>query len=220
MTDRGIVLSLCDRTGVMVDPWVEAGYTAYCVDLQHPKGEHAIHGYDGRLIFVGADLSTWLPPLVQYAAVFACPPCTHLAKSGARWFKEKGLAALIEGLTLVERCRAIAEWSGAPYCIENPSGTLSTYWRKPDHAFDPCDFGGYLDPPADAYTKLTNLWVGGGFVMPEKRRVEPVEGSKMHRVPPGPERANIRSVTPEGFARAVFQANAPEARTDLLGVTA
>lgn len=202
MTDP-LILSLFDRTGVMVKPWLEAGYRCMIVDIQHPKGETV----EGRLTKVGADLSNWLPPLDDYAAVFAFPPCTHLAGSGARWFKQKGLSALIEGLTLVEMARRVAEWSGAPYMIENPSGTLSTYWRKPDHIFDPCDYGGYLPNGGDAYTKRTCLWTGGGFVMPERRTVEPTEGSKMHFLPPGPDRADLRSVTPEGFARAVYAAN-------------
>jgi len=74
--------------------------------------------------------------------------------------------------------------------------------------FDPCDYGGYLMPPGDAYTKRTCLWTGGGFVLPAKRGIAPVEGSRMHRLPPGPERANRRSETPLGFARTVFAANA------------
>lgn len=208
----GRVLSLCDRSGVMVQPWLDAGYACTIVDLQHPKGETT----EGLLTRVGADVRTWLPARTDYAIVFAFPPCTHLAKSGARWWKEKGLGALIEGLELVEACRRICEWSEAPYLIENPSGALSTHWRKPDHAFDPCDFGGYLEGGGDRYTKLTNLWVGGGFVMPEKRRVDPTEGSKMHFVPPGPNRANIRSQTPQGFARAVFEANRNGPADDLL----
>ena len=101
----------------------------------------------------------------------------------------------------------LAEWTGAPYLIENPVSTVSTYWRAPDHTFDPCDYGGYLIPPGDAYTKKTCLWTGNGFVMPEPKRVRPTEGSRMHRLPPSEERANARSATPKGFARAVFLAN-------------
>lgn len=206
-----LVLSLCDKTGVMVQPWLEAGYRCMIVDIQHPKGETV----EGRLTKVGADITTWLPPLTEYAAVFAFPPCTHLAISGARWFKDKGLSALHEAIGLVEASRRIAEWSGAPWLVENPVGTLSTYWRKPDHTFDPNHYGGYLPNGGDAYTKKTCLWVGGGFVMPERREVEATEGSRMHFVPPGPERANIRSATPEGFARAVFAANSSVGRSDL-----
>jgi hypothetical protein len=198
----GLVLSLCDRTGVMLQPWAEAGYRCVAVDVQHD----GVSERDG-IEFVGEDVRGYLPPLATYAACFAFPPCTHLAVSGARWFRAKGLSALHEAIGIVEACRRICEWTGAPWCLENPVSTLSTYWRSPDHTFDPCDFGGYLEPAGDAYTKRTCLWVGGGFVMPEPRRVEPTEGSRMHLLPPSADRGDLRSETPRGFARAVFEAN-------------
>lgn len=76
--------------------------------------------------------------------------------------------------------------------------------------FDPFEYGGYLDPPGDAYTKKTCLWTGNGFRMPAKWPVEPTEGSLMHLLPPSEDRANLRSATPQGFANAVFAANVPE----------
>ena len=192
------VLSLCDYTGNMVRPWVEAGHEAIIVDTQHDG-----HSYeDGiqKLSFDVRDFGTYVHS-GSYDIVFAFPPCTDLANSGARWFRKKGLTALIGALQVVEACRAICESSGAPWMLENPVGQLSTYWRKPDFTFDPCDYG-------DPYTKKTCLWVGNGFVMPPKNRVEPTLGSKMHRLPPSPDRANLRSETPMGFARAVYEANA------------
>jgi hypothetical protein len=198
---NGIVLSMCDRTGVMVEPWLEAGYECWIIDTQHEPGEHR----DGRLVRVGADVTTWLPPRTKYRITFGFPPCTHLAVSGARWFKDKGLAGLIDGLRVVEAVRERCEWTGAPWMIENPVGTLSTYWRKPDHAFDPCDFGGWVE--GDAYTKRTHLWTGGGFIMPAQRPVAPELGSLMHHLPPSDDRGDLRSVTPSGFAMAVFAAN-------------
>lgn len=202
--DAPVVLSLCDRTGNMVRPWLDAGHECWIVDIQHEPGAER----DGNLVHIGADVTTWLPPLRRYTAAVAVPPCTHLAISGARWFQDKGLGALIEGLTVVERCRQICEWSGAPYLIENPVGTLSSYWRKPDHMFDPFEYGGWVD--GDDYTKRTCLWTGGGFVMPPKHAVEPTQGSKMHLMAPGPDRADRRSETPMGFALAVFHANQQE----------
>ena len=202
------ILSLCDRTGNMVKPWVAAGHSATIVDVQHDSGR------DGKLFRWGEDV-TVLPKMAAnrkwdpkgYDIIFAFPPCTDLAVSGARWFKEKGMRRLIDALEIVEACCVICEASGAPYMIENPVSTLSTYWREPDYMFDPCDYGGYLDPPVDAYTKKTCLWTGGGFIMPEPKRVDPTEGSKFHLTPPGPDRGNIRSVTPMGFAQAVCEAN-------------
>jgi hypothetical protein len=50
-------------------------------------------------------------PPRRYAIVFAAPPCTNLAVSGARWFKEKGVGGLTEAIEIVEACRRICEWS-------------------------------------------------------------------------------------------------------------
>lgn len=198
-----IVISLFDCTGNMIKPWEQAGFLCYCVDLQHPPSLSRT----GNVIKVGADIHEWLPPYAAVQILFAFPPCPHVAVSGASWFQDKGLGALIESLELFEAAVRIAEWTKAPYIIENPVSTISTYWRKPDYLFDPCDYGGYLNPPGDAYTKRTCRWTGNGFVMRESKRIYPVEGSRMNRSPPSPERANLRSVTPKGFARAVFEAN-------------
>jgi len=187
----GLVLSLFDLTGNMVKPWKEAGYETLCVDIQRD----------------GTDILRWLPPRTDYRIVFAFPPCTDFAVSGARWFKDKGLAGLASAIELVERARDICEWSGAPWMLENPVGTLSTYWRKPDHTFHPSDFTAF--ELADNYTKKTCLWTGGGFVMPQRAALPGLSApdDRIHKAPPGPERANFRSATPMGFARAVFEAN-------------
>lgn len=198
---KPMVLSLCDRTGIMVQPWLDAGFPCTIVDLQHKPGTHKDEDQP-LLTRVGIDILKYLPPLQEYRIVFAFPPCTHLAVSGARWWKQKGLGALIEGLTLVERTRELCEWPGAPYMIENPVGSISSYWRKPDYTFDPCDFG-------DPYTKKTHLWTGNNFIFPQTKRIHPYEGSKMHLMW-GSKSGNERSVTPKGFANAVFAANEPD----------
>lgn len=190
-----VVLSLFDYSCEMVKPWAAAGFTCYCVDIQHPEGETR----DGNIIRVGADIRTWLPPRGPIAAVFAFVPCTHMAVSGARWFKGKGLRKLAESIELFACAAEICEWSEAPYFIENPVSTIATYWRKPDETFDPCDYG-------DPYTKKTCVWTGNGFVLPPKTPVLPLEGSRMHLMPPSADRANKRSETPPGFSQAVFNA--------------
>ena len=186
----------------MVKPWRDAGYRCICVDIQHTGVEIR----DG-IEYTQHDVQTYMPPLGIYKIAFGFPPCTHLAISGARWFQSKGLSALHEAIGIVEATRRLCEWTSAPYCIENPVSTLSTYWRKPDYTFNPCDYGGYTAPPSDAYTKKTCLWTGSGFKMPATKPVEPTEGSKMHLLPPTSDRADIRSETPMGFAIAVFEAN-------------
>lgn len=206
---KKIVLSLCDYTGNAVAPWAAAGYECWIVDLQHPAGQGALVD---NVMRIGADVTLWQPPAgVQVVFCMAWPPCTHLAVSGARWFKGKGLRALAESIQIVAACSEICEATGAPYLLENPVSTLATYWRKPDFTYNPSDYAGYAQSPADeAYTKKTCLWIGGGFVMPPARPVPPVLGSKMHLLPPSEERANLRSATPSGFAQAVFDANSPQ----------
>lgn len=204
------ILSLCDRTGRMVRPWLAAGYRAVTVDMQPaPTAE------PGRTHFV-MDVREYRLPEEPPLFVAAFPPCTHLASSGARWWREKGLRAFIDALDLVDACKSICERSGAPWMLENPIGRLSTSWRPSDHVFHPCHYSGYApDPEADAYTKKTCLWTGGGFVMPDRKPGEPTLGSLMHRMSPSADRADQRSVTPLGFARAVFEANEPRVRAKL-----
>ena len=180
----------------MVKPWAKAGYLCYCIDLAHPPGETR----EGNIIKVGIDVRQWMPPRGELAFVACFTPCTDVAVSGARWFKGKGLYKLATAIELFAWSAGFCEAGDCPYLIENPISTISTYWRKPDYTFDPCDYG-------DPYTKKTCLWTGGGFVMPPKNRVEPVEGSKMHLLPPSEDRQDKRSETPMGFANAVFESN-------------
>lgn len=200
---KNIVISLFDYTGNIVKPWSDAGYNCICVDIQHKQTSS-----DGRIAKVRADALHWMPKKPdQVAMLFAFPPCTDVAVSGARWFKDKGLGALINTLNLFKRSVDMALLLGCPYMIENPVSVVSSYWRKPDYTFHPHEFTGLCDN--DNYTKKTCLWTGNGFVMPAPCP-DPSLGqpdNRIHKAPPGPERANFRSATPMGFAEAVFNAN-------------
>jgi hypothetical protein len=188
------MVSCFDYTTNMAKPWAEAGYTCLCVDTRHPYGWTV----EGNIIKIRADVLSWTPPYdASFAAFF--PPCTDVAASGARWFKDKGIGSLIRALQLFERSVQIAQDLDCPYMIENPVSTVSTYWRKPDHMFHPYDYG-------DPYPKKTCLWTGGGFVMPSKTPVAPTD-DRIHQMPQSPNRAEKRSATPMGFAKAVYHAN-------------
>lgn len=215
---QAIVLSLCDRTGVMVQPWLEAGYECWIVDTQHPPGRLVQPLSDwsrmnsGRLTKVGADVRNGLRTPLDTAIVFAFPPCTHLANSGNAHKKDKGLEALYEALGLVIACKRICEASGAPWMIENPIGSLSTYWREPDATFHPWE---YTTPKEK---KRTCLWVGNNFVIPQREVFdEPADVKESTwKMPPSADRGDKRSITPEGFARAVFAANEPWVRSRII----
>lgn len=202
---KPVVLALCNRTSNIVRPWIEAGYLALTVDMQFaPPEPGRVHLARDVCELSRTDIEAYGP----VALAFAFPPCTDLAVSGAKHFKRKGMGALIKALTIVEACRALVESLDCPYMIENPVSTLSTYWRDPDFTFDPYQFGLYADDPeAQGYTKKTCLWTGGGLIMPQPSPVPPALGSKMFRMPPSADRADKRSETPLGFARAVYEAN-------------
>lgn len=209
---RPAMISLCDVTGVMAEPWAEAGYDCYCVDVQHSIRRDrtvAFGNGGGRINFVWGDARSWMPPEgldIRFVAAF--PPCTHVAGSGARDWKKKGQYMLTDALQLFTACQAHGAWSGAPYMVENPSGALSNHMGSHDYTFHPAHYAGYLDDPSpEAYSKLTCLWTGNGFVMPDRKEVPAVLGSKMHLMAPSDDRADKRSATPRGFARAVFLAN-------------
>ena len=214
MHENKIAIFLCDLTGVMAKPWVEAGYDAILVDPQHPAGITA----EGGVTKVGHIIDhpvSWavIRSAVQtgrVSFVAGFPPCTDLAVSGARWLEHKRKADppfQFKAMQVVWQCQVIGELSGAPWLVENPVSQISTFWRKPDHFFHPHDFTGYCAD--DNYTKKTCLWSGGGFVMPEPFRDETLGApdDRIHKCPPSAERANIRSATPLGFAMAVFRAN-------------
>jgi len=218
-----VVISLCDLTGNFTAPWTAAGYDVVLVDPQHGQTtKQDVRADDGSIVRIhriAATVEDALPILGGYirtreiAFVAGWPVCTDMAVSGARWFETKRAADphfQTKAVMLAEQCRTFARLTGAPYLIENPVSILSSVFGKPDHTFNPSDFTAY--EAADNYTKRTCLWTGGGFVMPAADRDDSLGApdNRIHFASPGPERANFRSATPMGFARAVFEANCHE----------
>ena len=209
---RDVVVSLADITGHFVEPWVENGYRAVLVDPQHPTGITV----DGRITRIGHVIDhpeTWAflrSVIPQTVLVAGFPPCTDVAVSGSRWFEEKRKADphfQTKAALVAEQCRVFGLLSGASWFFENPVSVFSSIFGKPKYTFHPHDYTGYC--PEDNYTKLTCLWAGGGFVMPKPFTLEGLGApdNRIHTAPPSADRANFRSATPRGFARAVFEAN-------------
>lgn len=232
---KGIIISLCDLTGVMVQPWVEAGYEAILVDPQHPEGVTV----EGQITKVGQIIDhpeTWSvlrKAIISDRVVFVSgfPPCTDVAVSGAaHWERKRQQDPYFQAKAAIiaEQCRTTGQLSGAPWIFENPVSAFSKIFGKPQHTFNPFEYGGYLPAndvhplypdyikPRDAYPKKTCLWAGNGFIMPEKQAVGVGNGySDQHNKLGGKslKTKNIRSATPRGFARAVFLANAPHLKS-------
>tara|TARA_R110001606_G_scaffold27279_1_gene87377 strand:+ start:1742 stop:2461 length:720 start_codon:yes stop_codon:yes gene_type:complete len=236
---KGIVLSLYDFTGEAVRPWALAGYECHIYDIQHPYGPHKqrVGSKGGSITTHRKDLhrtETFEGLLREYEGkpvVFgmAFPVCTDMAVSGAAHFARKAEADPLfqdKAVTYAMWCGELFEDLRIPYFIENPVSVLATKWRKPDHRFQPYEYGGYIpDNQAehprwpeyiaarDAYPKKTCLWTGGGFVMPTKVSVTvPTGYSTQHKKLGGKSQRtkDIRSATPRGFAIAVCEANMME----------
>jgi hypothetical protein len=123
--------------------------------------------------------------------MIAHPPCTHLAVSGARWFKEKQTEQA-EALDFVERLlSAPIERIG----LENPVSIISTKIRKPDQIIHPWQFG-------HGETKTTCLWLKGLSPLSPTSIVEGRE-QRLHRLSPSPNRWRERSRTYTGIAEAM-----------------
>ena len=100
---KDVALFLYNLTDNMAQPWIDAGYRVVMVDMQHPQGIAEC----GQITKIGADIRNgWMPPreiIDRIAFVAAFPPCDHLAVSGARWFKGKGLRKLALSVDLFQQ---------------------------------------------------------------------------------------------------------------------
>lgn len=169
MHAKDTIILLCNLTDAMAEPWLEAGYRVVMVDPQHERTETV--GNVTRVACVILDAASDLGALVRsgrVAFVAGFPPCTDVAVSGARWWEAKRAVDpyfQAKAAMVAEQCRMIGELSGAPWFFENPVSAFARMFGAPTHTFHPYQFSGYCAD--DWYTKTTNLWAGGGMVMPQ-----------------------------------------------------
>lgn len=177
------VLVACEFSGVVREAFRQRGHDAWSCDL--------LPAEDGSQYHIQGDVRHELWPWKGWDLMIAHPPCTHLAVSGARWFKEKQMEQR-------EALDFVVALSSAPIpliAIENPISILSSRWRKPDQIIQPWQFG-------HGETKATCLWLAG---LPKLIPTDIVEGrhARVHLMPPGPERWKERSRTMTGIAEAM-----------------
>jgi site-specific DNA-cytosine methylase len=123
--------------------------------------------------------------------MIAHPPCTHLAVSGARWFKDKQQ----EQADALDFVRLLLDAPIPMIALENPVSVISTRIRKPDQIIQPWQFG-------HGETKKTCLWLKN---LPPLKPTDIVEGRKgrVWREAPSPDRWKKRSITYQGIADAM-----------------
>ena len=175
------VLVACEFSGTVRRAFRALGHDAWSCDLLPAEdgSEHHIQDDVGFRLRDGWDL------------MIAHPPCTHLAVSGARWFREKRSEqgqALGFVVMLLSAC--------IPYiALENPISIISSRIRKPEQIIQPWQFG-------HGETKATCLWLKN---LPPLVPTNIVDGreARIHKMPPGPDRWKERSRTFTGIAAAM-----------------
>lgn len=186
------VLIACEESGIVREAFNKLGHNAWSCDVldtaiprNHIKANVMDVLYNEDLSFKGVPKS--------WDLMIAHPPCTHLAVSGARWFKDKKE----EQKEALEFVKKLMEAPIDKICIENPISIISTHIRKPDQIIQPWMFG-------HGETKATCLWLKN---LPKLKPTRIVKGreNRIHRMAPGKDRAKLRSRSYLGIAEGMAQ---------------
>jgi site-specific DNA-cytosine methylase len=174
------VLVACEFSGIVRDAFAALEHDVWSCDIlpsERPKGQH-----------IQDDV---LKHLEGWDLIVGHPPCTHLAVSGSRWFKEKQREQK-QALAFV---RALMAAPCPRIAIENPISIISSKIRKPDQIIQPWMFG-------HGEVKATCLWLKG---LPPLTPTKIVSGRvpRVHHMAPGPDRWRERSRTFPGIAAAM-----------------
>jgi site-specific DNA-cytosine methylase len=176
------VLIACEFSGRVREAFLSKGHDALSCDIlpTDAPGPH-YHGDVRDIIGDGWDL------------MIAHPPCTHLAVSGARWFKDKQ-EEQAEALDFV---RFLLDAPIEKIALENPVSIISSRIRKPDQIVQPWMFG-------HGETKKTCLWLKN---LPLLKPTNVVSGreNNIWKMPPSEDRWKKRSLTFQGIAAAMAQ---------------
>ena len=185
------VLVACEYSGTVRDAFIKAGHEAMSCDLL-PTDVPGPH-YQGNVLDLLDD---------EWDLMIAHPPCTHLAVSGARWFKDKQNEQA-EALNFV---RLLLDAPIERIALENPVSVISSRIRKPDQIIQPWQYG---HPEA----KATCLWLKNlPLLNPTNVLEKPAIGywqnqtpSGQNKLSPSKDRWKIRSATYKGIAEAMAQ---------------
>lgn len=179
------MLIACEFSGIVRNAFTARGHNAWSCDLlpTESPGPH-----------LQCDVLTILHE--GWDLMIAHPPCTHLAVSGARWFKDK----LPEQAAALDFVRALLAAPIAKIALENPVSIISSRIRKPNQIIQPWMFG-------HEETKTTCLWLKNlpkltptNVTTVRNRNLTP---SGQNKLGPSPTRWKDRSRTYQGIADAM-----------------
>ena len=204
-TDMRILLA-CEESQAVTKEFRKLGYEAYSCDLLDCSGGHPEW-------HLQQDVTELLEQ--SWDMIIAFPPCTYLTVTGNRWFDverygEKAIKRHYDRKEAVDFFMLFANSDCDKIAIENPIGTMSTSYKKPNQIIHPYYFG-------DPERKSTCLWLKGlpelthdkaNHVRPNIIKYKNGKGtdSKWHMetmsLPPA-ERSRARSITYPGIAKAM-----------------
>lgn len=186
------VLVACEYSGTVREAFRKQGHDAWSCDLIDTEVDGPHFKCDVLdILDDGWDL------------MIAHPPCTHLAVSGARWFKDKQE----EQQQALEFVRILMEANIPKIALENPVSIISSRIRKPDQTIQPWMFGHEATKTTCLWLKNLPLLVPTNIVGKGNRHV--TKGGKSlpewYNLPPSEDRWKIRSRTFSGIAEAMAE---------------
>ena len=185
------VLIACEYSGAVRDAFIAQGHDAISCDLL-PTDAPGPH-YQGDVRDIIED---------GFGLMVAHPPCTHLAVSGARWFKDKQ----VEQAEALDFVRLLLSAPIGKIALENPISIISSRIRKPNQIIQPWQFG-------HPESKSTCLWLKNLpklistdiLPLPSSGRWSNQTPSGQNKLGPSPDRWKERSKTYQGIAEAMAQ---------------
>lgn len=181
------VLVACEFSGIVRDAFAARGFDAWSCDIVPAKRNHSVQHIRGDVLDVLGR---------GWDAMVGHPPCTRLCNSGVCWLDKRNLWSAMRSA-----CAFFLTLWNAPIphiAIENPimhGHAMSIIGQEPDQIIQPWQFG-------HGETKATCLWLKN---LPSLVPTSVVSGraQRLHRLPPSPLRARIRSTTFPGIADAM-----------------
>ncbi len=149
------VLIACEYSGIVRQAFRAKGHDAWSCDIIPSLDNSNHHLVEDALSVIHK---------TNWDLLIAHPPCTHLAVSGARWFKDKPPHLQLDALDFV---RSLMNADIDKICIENPVGVISSKIRKPDQYIQPYEYG-------HTTRKKTGLWLKNLPCLEPTKIVEPL----------------------------------------------
>lgn len=193
------VLIACEESQEVTKAFRELGHEAFSCDLQDCSGGHPEWHIkdDAKNILYSTN----------WDLVVAHPPCTRLANSGVCWLNKKGLWHELKEACYLFNLFTKYGMDGNKIAIENPIPHKYAIEKigKYSQIIQPYMFG-------HTERKATCLWL---FGLPELQHTNNVfqqmkllpknKQQRIHYLPPGPNRAKLRSKTYPGIAKAMAE---------------